>query len=124
MSPRERDTCKISHVTEKRISELRTQLEKENLESVSLIFKALSDETRLKIIYALSTQSKLCVCDIAEITENSVATASHHLRQLKKMGLARSEKEGKQVYYALDDEHVADLLRTGLVHQKEVATRH
>jgi DNA-binding transcriptional ArsR family regulator len=98
-------------------------VESENILAVSEMFKALCDETRLKIAYALTQEDKLCVCDVAHIIGASTATASHHLRYLKKLGLAKSYKDGKQVYYQLDDDHVKTLITIGLVHQKEVRQR-
>src|SRR5690625_7966084 len=76
---------------------------------VAKVFKALSDDTRVKIAYVLSLEGELCVCDVANIIESSTATASHHLRLLKNLGIATYRKEGKLVYYSLDDEHVKQL---------------
>ncbi|WP_336867358.1 metalloregulator ArsR/SmtB family transcription factor, partial [Peribacillus frigoritolerans] len=73
---------------------------------VAKIFKALSDDTRIKIAYSLSLEDELCVCDVANIVGATTATTSHHLRLLKNLGLANYRKEGKLVYYSLDDEHV------------------
>ncbi|MDX1805419.1 MAG: metalloregulator ArsR/SmtB family transcription factor [Paenisporosarcina sp.] len=87
--------------------------------NVELIFKALSDSTRLKITYALTLEKELCVCDVANIIGTSTATASHHLRYLRNMGLAKYRKEGKMVFYSLVDEHVYQLVRIALDHSKE-----
>src|SRR5690625_2677407 len=76
-----------------------------NVKDVELIFKALADPTRLKIAYALSLTDELCVHDVAHIIDASTATASHHLRFLKNMRLAKFRKEGKVVFYSLDDDH-------------------
>lgn len=90
-----------------------------DVDGVAEMFKALADETRLKIVYALS-KSELCVCDVAAIIEGSTAIASHHLRTLKKHRLAKSRKEGKMVFYSIDDEHVSQLLLQAIAHKKEV----
>ncbi|MCD8502696.1 MAG: metalloregulator ArsR/SmtB family transcription factor [Bacillaceae bacterium] len=88
------------------------------VDGVAEIFKALADETRVKIIYALS-KSELCVCDVAAIIDGSTAIASHHLRTLKKHRLAKSRKQGKMVFYSIDDEHITELLLQAIAHKKE-----
>lgn len=95
----------------------------EPIKSTADLFKVLSDETRLKVAFALTQEESLCVCDMAHIIGSSTATASHHLRHLRSIGLARSSKKGKQVYYSLDDEHVKTLISIGIVHNKEVNER-
>src|SRR5690625_542548 len=86
---------------------------------VELIFKALSDATRLKVAYALTLAQELCVHDVANIIDASTATASHHLRLLREMKLATSRKEGKLVFYSLDDDHVRQLVYIAMIHAKE-----
>ncbi|MDF2675257.1 MAG: transcriptional regulator, ArsR family [Clostridiales bacterium] len=83
--------------------------------SLSEIFKALCDTTRVKILYALSI-NELCVCDIAEIIGVSQSAVSHQLRVLRTMRLVKYRKEGKSVYYSLNDQHVVDLFNQGLEH--------
>lgn len=118
-----KETCDVAVFNEDKVYRVKEMVESENILAVSEMFKALCDETRLKIAYALTQEDKLCVCDVAHIIGASTATASHHLRHLKKLGLAKSYKEGKQVYYQLDDDHVKTLITIGLVHQKEVGQR-
>lgn len=84
------------------------------------LFKALADQTRLKIIYALLFKDELCVCDIAGIANVTVALASHHLRLLYQMRLAKYQKRGKYVYYSLDDEHVNIILAQALEHWRHL----
>lgn len=79
----------------------------------------MADDTRMKIAYALCVEQELCVCDVANIIGSSVATASHHLRLLRNMGLAKYRKEGKLVFYSLDDDHVKQLILLAMVHSKE-----
>ncbi|GEM02752.1 DNA-binding transcriptional regulator, ArsR family [Halolactibacillus halophilus] len=123
MSEHIQETCDVAVFNEDKVYRVKEMVESENILAVSEMFKALCDETRLKIAYALTQEDKLCVCDVAHIIGASTATASHHLRHLKKLGLAKSYKEGKQVYYQLDDDHVKTLITIGLVHQKEVKQR-
>ncbi len=106
--------CHTDCHTPERLAELRQAVSK--TEGVTPIFKALADETRVKIIYALLQEPDLCVCDLAEIASLTVAATSHHLRLLKNMGLARSRKDGKLVRYSLNDEHVKSILEEALEH--------
>ncbi|MGC7872832.1 metalloregulator ArsR/SmtB family transcription factor [Desulfosporosinus sp. FKB] len=102
------------HIPPHRSKELSHSLAQ--MEGVTPIFKALADETRVKIIYALLQEPNLCVCDLAQITDLTVSGASHHLRLLKNLGLARSHKEGKLVRYCIHDEHVKIILEEALNH--------
>lgn len=85
---------------------------------LSEIFKVLGDETRTKILYLLA-QKKLCVCDIAVILEMSLPAVSHHLRLLKALRLVQYERDGKMVYYSLDDDHILNLIREAQEHFAE-----
>ena len=78
-------------------------------------FKALSDPTRVRIISALS-HTELCVCDLAATLGMSQSAVSHQLRTLRQLHLIKSRKEGRQVYYSLDDDHIHELFRCGLDH--------
>ena len=110
--------CQTDCQTPQRICELAHSVA--GIEGVTPIFKALADETRVKIIYALLLEPDLCVCDIAQITELTVSGASHHLRLLKAMGLARSRKDGKLVRYNIHDEHVKIILEKALDHSNHL----
>ncbi len=79
------------------------------------LFSALSDPTRLRIISVL-LDGEMNVGDIAGQLGMSESAVSHQLRGLRQMRLVRSRKNGRQVYYALDDDHVAKLYRMGLDH--------
>lgn len=84
---------------------------------LSEIFKVLGDPTRIKIIYALSKYD-LCVCDIAETIGMTQSAVSHQLRLLRGMRLVKYRKEGKSVFYSLDDEHILRLFNQGMEHIK------
>jgi len=121
---KERDVCEITCVDSEKTARVQHHLEKgSQIHEVSKLFKALSDETRMKIAYALTLEDELCVCDVAHIVGATTATASHHLRHLKSLGLAKYRKEGKLVYYSLDDDHVKQLIHIAVAHQEEVASR-
>lgn len=87
----------------------------EHLYDLSELFKSLGDQTRLKILFALS-KNKMCVCDIAALLDMTQSAISHQLRVLRNVRLVKYHKVGKIVYYTLDDEHVNELFRQGLDH--------
>ena len=112
-----KDTCDTFCYDEEVVQRVQPEIKK--VEGVELIFKALSDATRMKIAYALSIEEELCVCDVANIIGSTTATASHHLRLLRNMKLAKYRKEGKLVFYSLADDHVHQLVSIALLHSKE-----
>ncbi len=114
------DTCEIYCYDEEKVKRIQGELEKEDISSVSILFKILADENRAKISYVLCQDEELCVCDVANIIGSTVATASHHLRTLKKQGIVKYRKEGKLAFYSLDDEHIKQLIVMALAHKKEV----
>lgn len=85
---------------------------------LSEIFKVLGDETRTKILYLLANR-KLCVCDIAAVLEMTLPAVSHHLRLLKALRLVKYVRDGKMVYYSLDDEHILNLIHEAQEHFAE-----
>jgi DNA-binding transcriptional ArsR family regulator len=78
-------------------------------------FRALSDPTRVRIV-SLLVEAELCVCDLAAALSMSQSAVSHQLRTLRDQRLVRWRRDGRQIFYTLDDEHVADLFRRGLDH--------
>ncbi|MGE5675644.1 MAG: ArsR/SmtB family transcription factor [Mycobacterium leprae] len=112
----EHDRCEIFTYDAAKVERIRSELV--GTEGLALLFKALADDTRVRIALALSKE-ELCVCDVAHLMGVSVATASHHLRLLRNMGLARYRKEGKMVFYSLDDSHVVTMLEQAISHYRE-----
>lgn len=112
--------CETTCIDEEKVIRVQNTLSKQNPLEVAKVFKALSDDTRIKIAYSLSLEDELCVCDVANIVGSTNATASHHLRLLNNLGLAKYRKKGKLVYYSLDDDHVKQLIQDTFAHQKEV----
>lgn len=113
------DICEITCLHEDRIEQAKTKLTKTNTLAVSSLFKVLADENRLKILSALGERDDLCVCDIANIIEATVANTSHHLQTLKKMNLVDSKKVGKLVYYYLTNPTIIHLIETGIKVKEE-----
>lgn len=83
------------------------------------LFKVFGDSTRVKIISVL-LEDELCVCDIANIINATQSAVSHQLRILKQAKLVKYRKEGKVVYYSLDDEHVREIYKKGRDHVEEL----
>ena len=90
-------------------------LEEKHLSTVSDFFKVLGDETRMKIIYALS-RGELCVTDLAIALEMTQSAVSHQLKLLRMANQVKSRRDGKSIYYSLDDQHVIDILNEALTH--------
>ena len=115
----EEDGCLVKMIHLGRVKKARDQeISLRELGHLSLIFKAIADPTRLKIAMALS-QGEMCVCDLAAFLGISDSAVSHQIRRLKDLSLVKNRREGQVLYYSLDDQHVADLLRVGLEHVRE-----
>ena len=87
-------------------------------EKLSMFYKMLSDNTRLRILDVLLEES-LCVNDICTKLNMSQSAISHQLRVLKQAKLVKNRREGKQIIYSLDDTHISSIIRIGLEHVKE-----
>ncbi|MGI2328852.1 ArsR/SmtB family transcription factor [Planococcus sp. YIM B11945] len=114
-----KEICEITKVHPEVVDHVQARMA--DMTEVANLFKALADETRLNIAYALTIEEEMCVCDIAAVIGSSTATASHHLRYLRDRGLAKSVRKGKQVYYSLSDAHVYQLVTIAHEHAKEGA---
>lgn len=84
------------------------------LQETEILFGALADRARLKILYALKDGEELCVCDVAHVLGVSISTASHHLRKLRDLRLLQYRSDGKMAYYSLREELAAKLLTDAL----------
>ncbi|WP_101773163.1 ArsR/SmtB family transcription factor [Peptostreptococcus faecalis] len=91
----------------------------EKIDDLAEFFKVFGDVTRIKIIKVLFDK-ELCVCEIADLIGMTQSAISHQLRTLKKARLVKFRKEGKTVYYSLDDSHVRDIFDCGLSHINEM----
>lgn len=113
------DTCQILAVDTAKVAEVAGLMQpREPLTRMAELFKALGDTTRVRILHALSF-SELCVCDLACLLSMSSSAVSHQLRLLRGQKIVKYRREGKNVIYSLDDQHVVDLLRQGLEHVRE-----
>lgn len=78
-------------------------------------FKILGDTTRVKILYALD-KNEMCVCDIANVLGMTKSSISHQLGTLRRSGIVKCRKEGKEVFYMLDDDHIREVFEVGFEH--------
>ncbi len=92
-----------------------TVLDEEKAGQLAELFRSLSDPSRIRLISVMA-KGEINVGSMAQQVGISESSASHHLRGLRQMRLVRARKEGRQVYYRLDDEHIADLYQRGLDH--------
>ena len=97
---------------------LENQPADEYLYDLAELFKIFGDSTRIKILYAL-IESELCVGDIAQLLNLSQSAVSHQLRILKDAKLVKFRRDGKTIFYSLDDEHVRNILSMGMEHVEE-----
>lgn len=111
--------CGITYIDQKKVSSVRKKMKPETtIQLLSETFKVLGDPTRVKIIFALS-QDELCVCDIANLLGTTKSAVSHQLRILRNMRLVKYRKEGRMVFYSLDDDHITNLFNECLRHVEE-----
>ena len=113
---RKKQCCENPDIHEEVLSSVLERMPEENmLIDLSDLFKMFSDHSRLKILYALYL-SEMSVCDLANMLEMSQSAVSHQLRTLKNSKLVKFRREGKTVFYSLDDEHVRLILGQGMEH--------
>jgi DNA-binding transcriptional ArsR family regulator len=109
------DLCNVPCFKEDVVTRLRSTMPPdERLEEAGVLFAALADRTRLKVLHALSSCEELCVCDVAHVLNMSVSAASHHLRKLRDLKILKYRNDGKMVYYSLRDRFAAELVQQAL----------
>ncbi|SDJ18254.1 ArsR/SmtB family transcription factor [Alteribacillus bidgolensis] len=118
------DMCEVTCCDPEKIDQINEQMDDDHIKNMSVMFKGLAEPNRMKIMQALTVEEELCVCDVAYLLGCPVANASHHLRSLRKIGMVKFRKEGKLVWYSLDDEHIRDILSLAMIHQEEVTESH
>ena len=110
------DTCQVHEDLVKAVNE--KMPEEDELYDLAELFKVFGDSTRIRILYVLF-ESELCVCDIAQTLNMTQSAMSHQLKILKQSKLVKNRREGKQVFYALADEHVRTIIYQGREHVEE-----
>jgi len=112
--------CEENIVHQKVVAAVQGQMpDDELLIDLSELFKVFGDSTRIKIMYALLAKD-MCVCDISDLLHMGQSAISHQLRILRTARLVKFRREGKQVIYALDDDHVKSILEQGITHISEL----
>lgn len=113
------EICEVTWIDKQKISVVKKMMKSEDIiNRLSETFKILGDATRIRIIFALFVK-ELCVCEISEILGKTKSAVSHQLRILRNTRLVKYRKEGKMVYYSLDDKHINNIFAEGLKHIKE-----
>ncbi len=113
------DTCECNVVHESVVERVRRAMpDEDTLCDVAELFKVFGDSTRTRILSALF-EAELCVCDIASLLNMTKSAVSHQLRILRQTKIVKNRKSGKEVYYSLDDGHIAEIFKTALEHLKE-----
>jgi DNA-binding transcriptional ArsR family regulator len=114
------DVCTINEINPEAVAHAQSHGMPEKLiESLSRLYSALSDPTRLRILNSLTVTDELCVCDLAVIADLSVSAVSHQLRLLRDRDLVRARRDGRMVFYSLAEPHVSDLLACGVEHSSK-----
>jgi DNA-binding transcriptional ArsR family regulator len=117
------EVCDLVHIDPARVAGLRAALvTTDDVEGLADTFRALGDPTRVRILDALS-HGELCVCDLAAVLGVSQSAVSHQLRLLRGLRLVRSRRDGRMIFYALDDRHIITLFRQTLRHVQEAAPK-
>lgn len=89
--------------------------EEDTFNKLAEFFKILGDTTRVKILFSLD-KNEMCVCDIANVLGMSKSSISHQLGTLRKSGIVKCRKSGKEVFYMLDDNHIKEVFEIGVEH--------
>lgn len=114
----ERCDCNVIH--DEVVIKVRKKMPaEESLYDLAELFKVFGDTTRIKILWALA-EAEMCVCDIAVLLNMTQSAISHQLRVLKQARLVKYRKDGKIVFYSLDDEHIKQIFDQGLTHINEL----
>lgn len=105
------ELCDVPCFKEALVKRLRSKMPSEEaIEATRVLFGALADRARVKILYSLKHADELCVCDVAHVLGTSVSTASHHLRKLRDLKLLKYRNDGKMAYYSLKNDFAVQLV--------------
>jgi len=113
------EVCELVQIDLTRVRKIRAGLvQPDAVQGLADTFSALGDPTRVRILDALS-HGELCVCDLAAVLRLSQSAVSHQLRLLRGQRLVRPRREGRMVFYALDDQHIMAIFKQTLQHVEE-----
>ena len=112
-------TCAIKGIHTETVSYVQNRIpESDQLNQLADLFKLFGDGTRIGILWALS-ESEMCVCDICALLQMKQSAVSHQLKNLKQARIVKNRRDGKVIYYSLDDDHIRKLLNLGMEHTLE-----
>lgn len=113
------EVCEIRGIHRDVVAKVQKRLpSSQPLDELAGLFKLFGDRTRISILWALS-ESEMCVCDLCALLQMKQSAVSHQLRNLKQSRVVKSRRDGKVIYYALDDDHMRQLLDLGMEHVQE-----
>src|SRR5262245_9747537 len=116
---KDEEVCDLVQIDLTRVRKIRAALvQSEAVQGLADTFSALGDPTRVRILDALS-HGELCVCDLAAVLRLSQSAVSHQLRLLRGLRLVRPRREGRVVFYELDDQHIMSIFKQTLQHVEE-----
>lgn len=114
------ELCEVNVIHQETVNQVKEMMPEDDLiYDLAELFKVFADSTRMKILYALM-EKELCVCDMAAIVGTTQSAISHQLRILKQSKLVKYRKDGKVVYYSLDDDHISAIVKKGREHIEEL----
>ena len=113
---KEQLTCTQDMIHEEVVNRVRLAMpDGDDFYKLSNLYKMYADNTRLKILWALSTE-EMCVCDLAALLGMTKSAISHQLKSLRLANIVKFKKQGKVVYYSLSDNHIKDIIEQGFEH--------
>ena len=113
------DFCECSIIHEDVVERVRKQMLPPELRAeMADFYKIMGDSTRISILHALSF-SEMCVCDISMLLQMNQSAISHQLKPLRQTRLVKNRREGKVVYYSLNDNHVQQIIELVRIHLME-----
>lgn len=114
--PRNEFSCDCNIIHKEAVDEVLNKMPTNNIfNNLANLFKLIGDNTRCHILFALD-QKEMCVCDLANVLNMTKSSISHQLAILRKSGIVKCKRVGKEVYYTLDDDHINKLFEIGLEH--------
>ena len=117
LKQKNKDVCRVVCFNKKLVGSLKTGMPQPAfIDKVAGIFSIVGDKTRVKILFILSGEKELCVCDIANTLGLTISATSHQLRKLRDRGVVKYRNDGNMVYYTLEDKHIEELLIDAFKH--------
>jgi len=112
----EKLTCECNIIHQEVVAQAKADmLNIKEVAAISGIFKILGDPTRVKLVWALNHR-EMCVCDLAATLQMTKSAISHQLKTMKDLNIVKSRREGKNIFYSLDDQHVTDIIELAKIH--------